>query len=273
MLELSCDTRPESAAVSRPAIVIPVRVRGTAFRLSARFREGGDELVLFLHGLGSSKACWRDAWQRPELRGRSLLAPDLPGFGHTSPPPGFSGDLASHAGVLAALIDAHALRRIHLVAHSMGGSVALLLPPQVLARLASLVLVEPRLLRSSCGIAAEAADVTEKRFREKVFPRMRVRLMGDPRPVFDFGRADPAMVFAGSRSMLDWTDGDSLLERFRTAPCRRFFVYGADNRHLDELARIAPELTVPIAGAAHFVMNDNPDGFFGRLPGLLGRPS
>lgn len=259
--------------MSRPAIVIPVRVRGATFRVAARFREGGDELILFVHGLGCSKSCWRAAWQRQELRGRSLLAPDLPGFGHTPRPPGFAGDLAGHARVLAALIDAHALRRIHLVAHSMGGSIALLLPPQVLARLASLVLIEPRLLRSSCGIAAEAADVTAAQFRTLVFPRLRARLTGEPRAAFDLDCSDPDMLYAGSRSLLDWTAGELLLERFQTAPCRRFFVYGANNRHLEELTRIAPTLSVPIAGAAHFVMNDNPDGFFGRLPDLLGPPS
>jgi len=253
--------------------VFPIRAGVTEFRLSVCFREGGDDLVLFVHGLGCSKDCWRAAWQRPELRDRSLLAPDLPGFGHSACPPAFSADLAGYARVLAALIDAHALRRIHLVAHSMGGSIALLLPSHVLSRLGSLVLVEPRLFRSSCGIAAETAGVTSDEFRQSVFPGLRQQMSGDPRVAFDLDRADTRAFYASSRSLIQWSATRALLERFQQADCRKFFIYGEDNRHLQELVFIEPALTFAIEGAAHFVMNDNPDGFYDCLSGILGDPT
>ncbi len=257
-------------SMSSQASVFPLRVGATEFRLSVRFREGGDDLVLFVHGLGCSKDCWRTAWQRPELRGRSLLAPDLPGFGHSACPPEFSADLAGYARVLAALIDAHALRRIHLVAHSMGGSIALLLPAHVLSRLESLVLVEPRLFRSSCGIAGETADISCDEFRRSVFPKLRRRMSGDPRVVFDLDRADASAFYASSRSLIQWSASRALLERFQQADCRKFFIHGEDNLHLQELVFLEPALTIAIEGAAHFVMNDNPDGFYDCLSDILG---
>ena len=259
--------------MSNQVSVIPVRVGTMEFRLSARFREGGDDLVLFVHGLGCSKDSWRDAWQRPEMRGRSLLAPDLPGFGHSACPPDFVADLVGYARVLAALIDAHALRRIHLVAHSMGGSIALLLPPQVLSRLESLVLIEPRLFKSSCGIATETADVSCEEFRHSVFPKLKERMSGDPHAVFDLDRADIRAFYVASRSLIQWSASRVLLERFQQANCRKFFIYGADNQHLQELAFVEPALMIAIENAAHFVMNDNPDGFYGRLSGILGAPA
>ncbi len=255
------------------ASVFPLRVGAAEFRLSVRFREGGDDLVFFVHGLGCSKDCWRAAWQRPELRGRSLLAADLPGFGHSACPPAFGADIADYARVLAALIDAHALRRIHLVAHSMGGSIALLLPSQVLSRLGSLVLVEPRLFSSSCGIAAEAAGVTSEEFGRSVFPALRRQMSGDEHALFDLDRADTRAFYASSRSLIRWSATRALLERFQQAECRKFFVYGEDNRHLQELAFIEPALALSIEGAAHFVMNDNPDGFYDCLSGILGIPA
>ncbi len=249
--------------------VFPVRVRAMDFRLSVRFREGGDDLVLFVHGLGCSKENWRMAWQRPELRGRSLLAPDLPGFGHSACPPGFGADLVDYAQVLGAIIDAHALRRVHLVAHSMGASVALLLPPQVLSRLENLVLVEPRLLRASCGVAAMTDNVTLDEFRQSVFPGIRRQMSSDQRSVFDLDRAEVGAFYASARSLIKWSTHGELLDRFGQADCRKYFVYGADNGHLQELNLVDPALTIAIEDAAHFVMSDNPDGFYDRLSAIL----
>jgi pimeloyl-ACP methyl ester carboxylesterase len=249
--------------------IFPVRVRAMDFRLSVRFREDGDNLILFVHGLGCSKDSWRDAWQRPELRGRSLLAFDLPGFGHSACPPGFSADLADYARVLSTLIDAHALRRIHLVAHSMGGSIALLLPPQVLSRLASLVLVEPRLFKSSCGIAAEAAEVSLEEFQRTVFSGMRQRMSGDPHAIFDLDRADTGAFYASSQSLTQWAARRELIERYERADCRKYFIYGAENSHLQELSFVAPASTISIEKAAHFVMQDSPDGFYACLSGIV----
>jgi len=250
--------------------VFPVRAGAVEFRLSVRFREGGDDLVLFVHGLGCSKDGWSAAWQRPELRDRSLLAPDLPGFGHSACPPGFTADLSQYARVLGALIDAHALRRIHLVAHSMGGSIALMLPPQVLSRLENLVLVEPRLFRTSCGVAAEAAKVSPDEFHRSVFPAMRQRISGDPHAAFDLDRSDPDAFYASSLSLVQWSAHHALLERFEQADCRKFFIYGAENQHLQELAFVPPALTIAFENDAHFVMNDNPDRFYDCLSAILG---
>ncbi len=249
--------------------VFPLQVRAQEFRVSTRFREGGDDLVLFVHGLGCSKNSWSAAWQRPELRDRSLLAPDLPGFGHSPCPSGFAAQLTDYARVLGALIDAHALRRIHLVAHSMGGSIALMLPPQVLSRLQNLVLVEARLFRSSCGIATESAGVSPEEFRRSIFPGLRRRMSGDPRAAFDLDRADADAFYASSRSLIHWSAQPELSRRFEQADCRKFFIYGADNRHLQELAFVEPALTFAVEDAAHFVMNDNPDGFYARLSAIL----
>lgn len=258
--------------IANQVSVIPVRVGAKEFRLSVRFREGGDDLVLFVHGLGCSKENWRAAWQRPELRGRSLLAPDLPGFGHSVCPPDFTPDLAHYAGVLRALIDAHALRRIHLVAHSMGGSIALLLPPQVLSRLESLVLVEPRLLGLSCGVAATAVGVSFEEFRRSVFPGIRQRMSADPRAVFDLNRVDIGAFYISSRSLMEWSARHALLDRFVQADCQKYFIYGADNQHLQELGFVEPALTIAVEDAAHFVMQDNPDGFYDCLQNILENP-
>ena len=151
----------------------------------------------------------------------------------------------------------------------MGGSIALLLPVQVLSRLENLVLVEPRLCAPSCGIAAAAVGVSPEEFHRSVFPGIRQRMSGNPHAAFDLDRVDIGAFYASSRSLMEWSAQRALLERFERADCKKIFVYGAENRHLTELAFIEPALTVAIQDSAHFVMNDNPDGFYNCLSNLL----
>lgn len=254
-----------------PEITLPVTVASRQFCLAAWEREtGGEDLVLLIHGLGCSKKSFSSAWTRPELRDWSLLAIDLPGFGRSSKPADYSYDLQEQARLLAVLLDQRASRRVHVVAHSMGGTAALLLPARVLSRLATLVLVEPRLLAESCGVAAEAARHDEIGFEENFLIPFRKRIAGDPRVAFDIGHADPVAFQRSAASLMHWSGCGEMLPRFRRLPCSAWFVYGADNRHLAELSRLPAEQTIAIDESAHFPMHDNPDAFYGTLARLLG---
>jgi len=258
--------------VSHSRIVLTARHRGRDYRLSAWFRDSGDDLVLFVHGLGCSKESWRKAWSAPALYGKSLLAIDLPGFGASARPDGFSHDLGEQAGLLASIIDAHASRRLWVVAHSMGGSIATLLPPTVARRLDGLILVEARLLHASCSFSVAAAAVDAETFVAETFPAFRRRVALDRRAAFDLDRADRKAFYLCSKSLVEYTSGAGLMERFAALECAGAFVYGADNAHLAELDRIEPQRVHEIADAGHFVMNDNPDEFYLLLSKLTGDP-
>lgn len=247
---------------------VVARYRGREYRLSAWFRDTGDDLVLFVHGLGCSKESWRQAWSSPALYGRALLAIDLPGFGASPRPPEISYELEDQAELLASVIDAHASRRICLVAHSMGGAIATLLPGPASRRVDSFVLVEGRLVRSSCGIAAEAARVSADQFHAENFPRFLQRVAADRRAAFDLDRSDPDAFYRSSTSLIRWTSGDGLVGRFAAFDCPKAFVYGADNRHLDELALLDRGIAHEIPDAGHFPMNDRPEAFYTLLAGL-----
>jgi len=84
---------------------------------------GAGEPVLLIHGLGSSGADW--AFQVPPLEGRfRVIIPDLPGCGHSAPPPaGFS--IEGLAEALWSMLDGLEMSRVNLVGFSLGGAVAL----------------------------------------------------------------------------------------------------------------------------------------------------
>jgi len=102
---------------------------------------GSGTPVLAIHGLFNSGETFSRFFERlPEgLRG---VAPDLPGFGETSPAPGFSPSWEGFASAAVETADALGLDRFHLVGHSMGGGIAALVCASHPDRIDRLVLVD-----------------------------------------------------------------------------------------------------------------------------------
>jgi pimeloyl-ACP methyl ester carboxylesterase len=100
---------------------------------------GGPVLVL-LHGFGGSHVVWRDITQRLSRRCR-ILAYDLPGHG-TSLNAGHTTAKAAANAVLSDL-RSRGVQDVHVVGHSFGGAVAVLMAVLDPALVASIVLLAP----------------------------------------------------------------------------------------------------------------------------------
>ena len=102
----------------------------------------GDKLpVLFIHGFGGDLNSWM--FNQPVIaETRPTHALDLPGHGQSSPSQG-KGSARALSDAVLALMDALNLPRAHLVGHSMGGAIALLLAATKPDRIASVIGVAP----------------------------------------------------------------------------------------------------------------------------------
>jgi pimeloyl-ACP methyl ester carboxylesterase len=101
---------------------------------------------VYLHGLGAMSAPYfLPTATRPELAGHRSLFVDLLGFGLSDRPAAFDYTLDGHAERLAAALDAAGVRAAHVIAHSMGGAVAIVLAHQRPDLVAQLVLIEANL--------------------------------------------------------------------------------------------------------------------------------
>ncbi|MFI5803192.1 alpha/beta fold hydrolase [Streptomyces sp. NPDC051561] len=112
---------------------------------------GEEPCRVYVHGLGGASGLFVEAAAHPLLAGRRTLLVDLLGFGTSDRPLDFDYSLESHAEVLAALLEAAGVAGAEVIAHSMGGSVALVLAeryPQLVSRLvlvhANLDAITPR---------------------------------------------------------------------------------------------------------------------------------
>jgi pimeloyl-ACP methyl ester carboxylesterase len=91
--------------------------------------------------------------------GRSVFAPDLPGFGDSDPPPPRAG-VAEHAAAIGDFLDAMRLREIDLLGHRYGALVAAELAATRPAQVRRMVLVSPPLAThaTDSGPPVVAAD-------------------------------------------------------------------------------------------------------------------
>ena len=101
----------------------------------------GDEVLLFVHGLGSYIPAWRK--NVVELRNDfRCIAVDLPGYGKSSKGK-YAGTLPFFAEQLIALLDHLQLEQVTLVGHSMGGQISMVTALQYPERIKRLVLCAP----------------------------------------------------------------------------------------------------------------------------------
>jgi pimeloyl-ACP methyl ester carboxylesterase len=234
--------------------------------LATLSREGGKDLFLVLHGIGCVKETFAAFWKAPEFAGLALLAPDLPGHGASQGLPPESWTMEGMAAVLCDLVEARVKdgRRLHVVAHSLGGAAGLLLAKRSPIPLASFVSVEGNLVAEDCGmLSRRTAEMDIKLFKDKKFDRLKARAREADNPFLrdwaGWVAACPAEAFhASAKSLVEWSDSGRLLEIFRALAVPMAYVYGEESANPDVLAHLEAIAQIPIADCGHFVMVEKP---------------
>lgn len=241
-------------------------------RVSVAVHQGGPETVLLLHGLGCSKETFSPILGCPALTSRTLIIPDLVGFGDSSRPDEFSYGLEDQAMILAAMLNVLRLNVDHVAGHSMGAAVGLLLPDEVSSTVRTFVNVEGNLVSEDCGLLSRrVAAVPYGEFAEDMLPALKRRAAAYGPGRFDFERASALAVYRSADSLVTWSDSGKLLQRFRDLPCRKAYVFGDEHDDMPVLDRLRDVETVRMAHSGHFVMHDNPQEFCACLDRLLER--
>ncbi|QKW10012.1 alpha/beta hydrolase [Streptomyces sp. NA04227] len=107
---------------------------------------GREPSRVYVHGLGAtSPAYFAAVAVHPLLAGHRSLLIDLLGHGISDRPTGFDYTLEAHADALAAALTAAEVADAELIAHSMGGSVAVVLAARHPHLVSRLVLIDSNL--------------------------------------------------------------------------------------------------------------------------------
>ncbi|MEU1516433.1 alpha/beta hydrolase [Streptomyces sp. NPDC005811] len=236
--------------------------KGSAIRWTET--PGDEPARVYVHGLGSVSAVYHaHVAARPELVGRRSLFVDLPGHGISDRPEDFGYTLEDHADALAAALDTARVRAAELVAHSMGGSVAIVLAHRRPDMVARLVLTEANLdaFPPSAAGSAAIASFTEEEFLDDGYARVLDRVgplwaatmrLADPRALY---RSAVALRRGSDPVMREILAGLHMVDRVYLQGERSGPLDGADAL---EKAGVRV-VTVPDAG--HNVMFDAADSF------------
>ncbi|MHA5053445.1 alpha/beta fold hydrolase [Streptomyces sp. SD15] len=231
---------------------------------------GAEPARVFVHGLGSVSTVYHaHIAARPELVGRRTLFVDLPGHGISDRPENFGYSLEEHADALAAALDEAEVTGAELVAHSMGGAVAIVLAHRRPDLVSRLVLTEanldphPPVTAGSGGIASyEEEDYVENgghaRVLDKVGPSWAATMrLADPRALHRTATGLARGTYPTMRHMLEELTMDRvyLQGELSGEPAGREGLEAAGVR------------MVIVPGAGHNVMFDNPDAFAAEVAG------
>jgi pimeloyl-ACP methyl ester carboxylesterase len=230
----------------------------------------GDEPArVYVHGLGAASAAYHaHIAARPDLAGRRSLFVDLPGHGISDRPEHFGYTLEDHADALAAALDEARVTRAELIAHSMGGAVAIVLARRRADLVSRLVLTEANLdpyppdAAGKSGIASFEEDAYvdggHARVLDRVGPLWAATMrLAEPRALHRTATG----LARGSRPTMR-----HILEDL---PIDRVYLQGALSGELPgrQALESAGVRVVTVPGAGHNIMFDNPDAFAEAVAG------
>ncbi|MGB7744583.1 MAG: alpha/beta fold hydrolase, partial [Terracidiphilus sp.] len=98
--------------------------------------------VVLIHGLGSNAEDWRNLAPYFVSAGFRVYIPDLPGYGRSQKPTGFSYSIHDEAAVVVEFLDAMELKQVDLGGWSMGGWIVQLVAADHPERVARLMLFD-----------------------------------------------------------------------------------------------------------------------------------
>jgi len=253
---------------------ITIDHKNSTVRLAVKMRISGNALLLFIHGLGCAKENFDGVWTNQDLKEYSIIAPDLPGFGDSPGLADYSYDLEDHADICRSLLDCYPGHSVHIIGHSMGGAVGIILAEKIAERLASFINVEGNLIGHDCTVSRKKASVSFEDFEKRQLPGMIMATAMSPEPgrrlwSVLLKKADKRGLYCSSRSLVAWSDSGVLLEKFRRLNCKRIYIHGDRNSSMPVLRRLEGISVSRISHSGHFPMNDNPVEFYGVISDFI----
>ncbi len=248
-----------------------INIRREEFSISTYYHEAGEDLLFCIHGLGSTKESFINIEKVGNLKNISQLIIDLPGFGDSSRSSNFYYSMEEHAELCKLILTKFPQKRIHILGHSMGGAVGLILSGLIPEKIKSFISIEGNLVRDDCSILSRrTVAITLKEFKEHFFQKIRNQFKFSENKSFRkwaelAESADPESFYRSSVSLVKWSDSGKLLKIFNDLEIPKLYIYGEQNSDLTVLNQLENIEKIEISNSGHFVMDDNPDELFNKI--------
>lgn len=234
--------------------IIKINYKGIDFDISIRFKKGKKTLV-FIHGLICSKKDFSNVWEIPYFKKYGILTFDLAGFGESSKPENFSYDMEEQAEVCRLLLKHLNLDKVHLIGHSMGGAIALILAHKIPEKALSLINLEGNLIGEDCSLSRKISNMPYGEFINKKEGMI--------------GSNDAYSAYKSSKSLVKWADSRKLLDLFLGLNIKKIY-FSCDRKVLPCIKLLKGKVDiVTIRNSGHFMMGDNPKELYKKISTIL----
>lgn len=236
-------------------------------------RAGPEHLVLFLHGLGCTRASFQDALTFQGLNAFAIMTCDFIGYGGSSKPANFSYTLEGQATIISNILEQIKPERISVVGHSMGGAIGLLVAKK-LSNLVSFISIEGNLVAQDCGLVSRGiANQTLDEFVNNGYQVFLKSLQTSKRPDFIkwaewYAQSSPEALYHSAKSLVGWSDSGELLTIFNSL-AKKAYIYGDEDSKDYLLPQLKETQKIMINDAGHFAMVDNPSKLYTNIVSIL----
>ena len=243
-------------------------VEGIKCRVLTRYRPDSNDLVVFFPGLACIKESFVQVFEHQAFEHASLLLIDLIGFGDSAKPDNFTYHMEDQARICERVIEKFPAGRIHLVAHSMGGAVALLLSDELMKKAVTFANLEGNLSGDDCALISRPTisqsfeEYESSGFDDHAFVFNRCEIM-------DFDKTRPFVMYTSAKSLVEWSESGALLDKFIDLQCRKAYFYGEYNQDMPILKQLGEVPKIMIEQSGHLMMLENPDVFYQKLAEFL----
>lgn len=219
----------------------------------ARYAHPNGDPILMLHGWGADISLMQPLAERLAPLGYAIYLIDLPGFGQ-SPPPPTAWSVYDYAAFVVAYLDSRELHCVHLIGHSFGGRLGLILGADYPGRIEKLVLIDSAGVPPKRPVGAQARLALYKAVRDTLYKVGAKGLADRLRAWYGkrYGSADYQNVSGVMRETFVKVVNENLLPHAARIPRPTLLVWGEADEDTPLWQGQRLEKTIPDAGLVTF---------------------
>ena len=250
------------------------------YSVSYRFRNSENRTLIFLHGLGDNKKTFDPVFKSDLLKDFNILTADMIGFGESEKPLDFDYCLKKQSDMIFDLIEYLNLNNIYIVAHSFGGTAAVLLAEKLKSLLKAFVNCEGMLTEEDITWSKTIYNQKINEFKEKGFKDFKERIKKasikyPSNKVYyqQLQKTIPEAMYLSVKSMIDFINKEDLIKKFVDLECRKYYIFGENSHKRENKTEVLlKEYNIPVyyvPESGHFMVIDNAEEFYKKIKMII----
>jgi pimeloyl-ACP methyl ester carboxylesterase len=246
---------------------IQLLYKSKTFDIEYFLREGDQETILFIHGLGGAKENYWEACKSKALAGHTLICFDNPGTGNSTYYENFPLDVDDLAAITSLFVEQLSINNFILCGTSMGGLTTLLyLRGPGADKVKAYINIEGNLMPEDCMFSSKVVTFDFTTFANQIFPDTIADMKNKGNTGYHIIANNLELntnVFSYynySFKTVSYSATGELLKQFLAMRIPRIFIYGEENKNLSYITELIKNgMNVKeISKSNHFVFYDNP---------------